>query len=174
VESNPFSIQKDSGNVGSTLPNCEWFISADKIFGDDVEGLKDFTRFFKMEFCISRFSLFDGKKSTDSAVLAQDVKIHLPSGKHCAMIQSRLAKGTEISKITIMKTTSLTGKILTLEEKTFSKCVIQSFSYVGEVVSFSFRYSSYSDSYTDYNEDTSKKGTAASQIDLIKWEIKDS
>jgi hypothetical protein len=66
------------------------------------------------------------------------------------------------------------GKIETLETKEFSQCVIQSFSLVGEIVSFSFRYSSYADTYTDFDEDGSNLGTAATKIDLAKWEVEDS
>jgi hypothetical protein len=151
-----------------------WYISADKIFKSNAEGFNDFARIFGIEFYVSRFSLFDGSKSSDSAVAAHDVKIYMEPGIHCAMIQGRLAKGIVIPKITVKKTTFLMGKNETLESKEFSQCVIQSFSSVGDVISFSFRYSSYSDTYTDFDENGTNKGTAATKIDLAKWEIEDS
>jgi hypothetical protein len=151
-----------------------WYISADKIFKSGVEEFNDFARIFGIEFLVSRFSLFDGSSSSDSAVAARDVKVYMKSGVHCAMIQGRLAKGIVIPKITIKKTTLLMGKIETLELKEFSQCVIQSFSIVGDMVSFSFRYSSYSDTYTDFDEKGINKGTAATKIDLAKWEIENS
>jgi hypothetical protein len=159
-------------NEGSA--NYNWYISADKIFGSDVEELEDFSKIFGIEFHISRFSLFDGAKSSDSAVSARDVKIYMGSGIHCAMIQGRLAKGIVISKITIKKATSLKGKFEILETKEFSQCVIQSFSIVGDTISFSFRYSSYSDSYSSFDLDGTSKGKAATKIDLAKWEVEDS
>jgi hypothetical protein len=150
------------------------FISADKIFKSDVAGLEDFFKIFSMEFCVSRFSLFDGAKSSDAMVLAHDVKIHMNSGSHCAMIQGRLAKGVAIPKIIIKKATLLMEKIEYLETIEFSQCVVQSFSIVERGVLFSFRYSSYSYSYKDFKEDGTLRGSAAVAIDLAKWEIKDS
>jgi hypothetical protein len=155
-------------------PSYNWYISADQIFRSNTEGLEKFSKFFGMEFRISRFSLFDGEKSFDSAVSAKNVKIYMGAGGHCAMIQGRLTKGIVIPKIIIKKTAVLMGKTEILETKEFSKCVIQSFLLIGEVVSFSFRYSSYADSYTDFNEDGTVRGTTASKIDLIKWEVENS
>jgi hypothetical protein len=152
----------------------DWYISADKIFKSSIEGFKDFSKILGMEFHVSRFSLFDGAKSSDSAVVAKDVNVYMESGVHCAMIQGRLAKGIVIPKITIKKTTFLVGKIEILETKEFSQAVIQSFSIAGDVVSFSFRYSSYSDTYTDFDEKGINKGTAATKVDLAKWDVKDS
>jgi hypothetical protein len=152
----------------------DWYISADKIFGGGPDGLEDFARIFGIDLHISRFSLFDGAKSSDSAVAARDVKIYMGSGTHCAMIQGRLAKGVVIATITVKKTAILMGKLEILETKEFSQCVIQSFSIVGDTVCFSFRYSSYSDTYAQFGEDGTSKGTAATKIDLAKWEVEDS
>jgi hypothetical protein len=149
------------------------FISADKIFQSNVAGLEDFFKIFSMEFCVSRFSLFDGAKSSDAMVLAQDVKIHMSSGSHCAMIQGRLAKGVAIPKIIVKKVTLL-EKIECLETIEFSQCVAQSFSIVERGVLFSFRYSSYSYSYKDFKEDGTLRGSAAVAIDLAKWETENS
>ncbi|MDR1333610.1 MAG: hypothetical protein LBJ71_00115 [Holosporaceae bacterium] len=160
--------------VSNKESSYNWYVSADKIFKSNVEGFTDFARILWIEFHVSRFSLFDGTKSSDTAVAAKDVKVYMISGPHCAMIQGRLAKGVVIPKITINKTAVLMGKIEIFEKKEFSQCVIQSFSVAGDVVSFSFRYSSYSDTYTDFDETGTNKGTAATQIDLAKWEVKDS
>ncbi|MDR0968830.1 MAG: hypothetical protein LBL99_04360 [Holosporaceae bacterium] len=155
-------------------PKYDWFISADKIFSCETEGFEDYAKIFGIEFCVSRFSLFDGAKSSDSAVAARDLKVYMSSGTHCAMIQGRLAKGIVVSKITIKKAASIGGKFQTLETKEFSQCVVQTFSIVGDVVSFSFRYSSYSDAYASFNEDGTSKGTAATKVDLAKWEVENS
>jgi hypothetical protein len=159
---------------GASANHYDWYISADKIFHSEIEALKDFSKILSMEFHIERFSLFDKAKVSDSAVLSRDVRIYMGSGKHCAMIQGRLAKGVVIPKITVKKTTTLMKKIETLETKEFSQCIVQSFSVVGDIVVFSFRYSSYSDSYTDFSEKGTKAGNAAVSIDLAKFEIKDS
>jgi hypothetical protein len=152
----------------------DWYISADGIFGGNVNGFENFSKIFGIEFYISRFSLFDGKKSPDSAVSARDVKVYMGSGVHCAMIQGRLAKGIVIPKITVKKTAFLMEKIETLETKEFSQCVVQSFSISGDAVSFSFRYASYSDSYSSFDEKGVNKGKAAAKIDLAKWEVENS
>jgi hypothetical protein len=157
---------------GSTT--YEWYISADKIFKSKTEEFEDFSKISSMEFNIFRFSLFDEDKNFDSAVLAQDVKICMGSGSYCPMILDRLTKQSVIPKITIKRTASLMGKIETLETKEFSQCPIRSFSIIGETIYFSFRYSSYSDSYAKFAEDGSKSGTAAVKIDLAKWEVEDS
>ena len=160
--------------ANKTQPNYNWYISADKIFKSRVKGLEEFSNFFGMEFNVSRFSVFDRKKSFDTAVLAENIKIYMSAGGHCAMIQGHLTKSIVIPKITIKKTTVLTGKIEILETKEFLKCVIQSFSLTGDIVFFSFSYSSYSDFYTDFNKDGTTRGTAGVKIDLTKWEVENS
>ncbi|MDR1236010.1 MAG: hypothetical protein LBJ96_03305 [Holosporaceae bacterium] len=172
---NPFFAKNTlSKEIADKESSYYWYISADKIFKSDVQGFTDFAQIFGIEFQISRFSLFDGSKSSDTAVAAKDVKVYMKSGIHCAMIQGRLAKGIVVPKVTIKKNAVLMGKMENLEAKEFSECVFQSFSVVGDVVSFSFRYSSYSDTYTDFDDAGTNKGTAATQVDLAKWEIKDS
>ncbi|MDR1561392.1 MAG: hypothetical protein LBS23_03495 [Holosporaceae bacterium] len=179
ISLSPFFSQNETDSTirgidNNELPPYMWFISADSIFKSNVTEFKDYARIFGIEFCISRFSLFDGSKSSDSAVTAEDVKVYISSGIHSPMIQGRMAKGVIIPKITIKKVASLSGKLETLENKEFSKCVIQSFSRIGEQIAFTFRYSSYSDSYTDIQVDGTKGGTAATKIDLVTWEIEDS
>jgi hypothetical protein len=161
------SLNKDSLSY-------DWYISADQIFSSDVDGFENFSKFFGMEFQISRFSLLDNSKVSDTAVLARDVKIDIGSGSHCAMIQGRLAKGVVIPKIIIKKVTSLMKKLESIETKEFFQCVIQSFAVIGENILFTFRYSSYSDTYTDFSEDGTNLGTAATKIDLAKWKVEDS
>jgi hypothetical protein len=151
-----------------------WVISADKIFSSNLDGLKEFARFYDIDFAVSRFSLFDGAKSSDSAVCAKDVKIYMPPGRSCAMVQGYLANGKEIAKIIIKKVIPLEKKLETLEEKEFSKCIVQSFERRGDVAAFSFRYSSYSDAYTDFKEDNTKLGTSATKVNLATWEIESS
>ncbi|MDR2157829.1 MAG: hypothetical protein LBO02_00740 [Holosporaceae bacterium] len=169
-----FNNVAPQGSLNQNVSAYEWYISADKIFHSDVDGLEDFAKFFGMEFHISKFSLFDGIKSSDSAVLARDVKIFIGPGSHCAMIQGRLAKGVAIPKIIVKKTAVLIDKIEALETKEFFQCILQSFSTVGETNSFSFRYASYADNYTDFNEEGKKLGTVATKIDLAKWEVEES
>jgi hypothetical protein len=89
------------------------------------------------------------------------------------MIQGRLAKGIVITKITIKKALFIMGKIETVQVMEFSNCVIQSYQQKGDIILFTFRYSSYSDSHTEFKDGT-KGGTAATQVDLAKWEIEDS
>jgi hypothetical protein len=76
-----------------------------------------------------------------------------------------MAKNIIIPKIIVKKISSLMGNIEILETKEFSQCVIQSFSIRGEIVSFSFRYLSYSDSYVDFGEDGAKQGNVATEAD---------
>ncbi|MDR2267866.1 MAG: hypothetical protein LBD81_00245 [Holosporaceae bacterium] len=148
-----------------------WFISADKVFSSDVDGLNDFAKFYDMDFLVKKVSLFDGEKSSDSIVCAEPVTIYMPASKSCAMIQGYLANRKEIPKIIIKKVIPLAGSWETVEEKEFSKCIVQSFGRKREIASFSFRYSSYSDSYTDLKKDGSKMGTAATKVDLATWEV---
>ncbi len=159
-------------NIGY-IPSSEflWLISADKIFESTIEGFEEYAKFYSMDFCITRFSLFDGVKSSDSAVCAKDVTIKLPPTRFCAMIQGNLASGKEISKIILKKVTLISGALEAVEEKEFTKCIIQSFERKEEVSSFNFRYTAYSDSYQDYKPDGTKLGKAATKIDLTTWEV---
>lgn len=172
---NPFSIQnvseKSEGSEESKNQEFSWLISADKIFESKIKDYKDYARFFYMEFEISRFSLFDGKKSSDSAVCAKDVRIYLPPSRFCAVIQGNLASGKEISKIILKKVEMKSGKLEAIEEKEFTKCIIQSFERKEEMASFTFRYTGYSDTYQDFDSDGKKSGKAATKIDLTTWKV---
>lgn len=154
--------------------NFDWLISAEKIFSSEIEGYKEYAKFFYMEIFINRFSLNDGVKTSDSAVCGRDVKIHMPPSRSCAAILSKLASGKEISKISIKKVAFLSGELNTLEEKEFTKCFVQSFERNGEIIAFSFRYASYSDAYQDFKPDGSKLGKSATKIDLTTWEVEGS
>ena len=87
------------------------------------------------------------------------------------MIQGNLASGKEISKIILKKVEMKAGKLEAIEEKEFTKCIIQSFERKEEIASFTFRYIGYSDSYQDFDSDGKKSGKAATKIDLTTWKI---
>ena len=197
VENPFFSSERKLANVSDEISPFDWYISADKIFASNVKGFEDYCKFYDLEFRIARASQFDFSrrkddsnvdwelsmekegwfnkaKVTDSAVVAEDVKIHMGPGRHCAMLQGRMAKGVVIPKITLKKTQYISGEIAVLETKEFLKCVVQSFERKGELVTFSFRYVTISDSYTDYKEDGTKLGNAAAKIDLSSWKVENS
>lgn len=161
-------------NVGKEISPFDWYISADQIFASNVEGFENYSKIFSLEYRISRSAVFDKVKVADSAVMAEDVKIYMGPGRHCAMIQGRMAKGVVIPKITVKKTQYISEELAVLETKEFSKCVIQSFERKGELVTFAFRYASYSDSYIDYKDDGTKGGNAATQIDFADWKVENS
>ncbi|MDR1333992.1 MAG: hypothetical protein LBJ71_02115 [Holosporaceae bacterium] len=127
---------------------------------------------------MSRVSLFDGEKTSDSAVSAKNTKIHMSSGTHCAIIQGRMAKKVVIAKISVKKLASLSGSLEVLEEKEFSKCIVHSFHQVfspdKEEIAFAFSCSSFSDAYTEIKRDGIKGGNAAVKIDFTAWKIEDS
>lgn len=150
-----------------------WFISANKIFSSNIPELKEFSRFYSMEFGIKRASIFNEGKSSDSYICGEEVKIYMPSGRHCAVLQSRLADKSPISKIAIKKAGYAGGELVFLEDKEFKNCSVQSFEVKGDVVAFTFRYTGYSDTYTDYKEDGTKLGTSATDVDLITWKVKE-
>jgi hypothetical protein len=150
----------------------QWLISADKIFSSEWEDFEDYLRFFDLDFSIYKFSMSAEGKASDSSICAETVKIYIPNGSHCAVIQSHLAQGKEIEKIILKKVSVKLNDTAILEEKEFSKCFVQTFARKRERAVFSFRYSSYKDTYTDFKADGTKKGTAGVSIDFIKWEIK--
>jgi hypothetical protein len=172
---NTFSFNKNNELHHSNAYSRDdsyWLISADKIFESNVNGFTNYAEFHYMEFFISRFSLYDGMMSSDSVVCARDVKIYLPPSRFCAVIQGNMASGKEISKIIIKKVFPSNGEIAVIEEKEFEKCIIQSFERNRDVVIFTFRYTSYSDSYQDFKHDGVKLGKAATKINLTTWEVK--
>lgn len=152
----------------------DWLISADKIFASNIKGFEDYSKFFGLKYRISKFSLFDKTKVSDSAVNAENVEIYIAPGRHCAMLQGRLAKCTIIPKITLKKVQNISGELTVLDEKEFSQCVIQSYQEELEIITFTFKYTSFSDAYTDHKEDGVKLGTAATKIDLANWKVESS
>lgn len=148
-----------------------WLISADKIFSSGIKGFETFSRFLSMEFDIQRFSTYDGEKTQDSAVKADNVTIFIAPGRYCATLEGNLAKGTKIAAITLQKVLLHQKAVEVIEKKEFKNCILERFSRKGEVVSFAFRYSSFSDTYTEFKNDGTKLGTSATSIDLIQWKI---
>ncbi|MDR3155503.1 MAG: hypothetical protein LBT90_00145 [Holosporaceae bacterium] len=164
--------RQDQCNQQNQQCQYQWLISADKIFSSEWEGFEEYARFFDLDFHIYKFSMSTDGKASDTSICAENIKVCIPNGSHCAVIQSHLAQGKEISKIILKKVSFMLDKTVTMEEKEFSKCFVQTFSRKGEKAIFSFRYSSYKDTYTDFKADGTKKGTAGVSVDLIKWEIK--
>ncbi|MDR3186946.1 MAG: hypothetical protein LBT63_00740 [Holosporaceae bacterium] len=155
-----------------------WLISADSIFKSELKGFEKYAKISGMELFMSRISLFDGEKTSDSAVSAKNTKIYMLSGVHSAIIQGRMAKKVVIPKISMKKLASLSGSLEVIEEKEFSKCIIHSFSQIfspdREEIAFTFSCSSFSDSYTEIKKDGVKGGNAAVKIDFAAWKIEDS
>ena len=72
------------------------------------------------------------------------------------MIQGNLASGKEISKIILKKIETKAGMLEAIEEREFTKCIIQ----LG-----------YSDTYQDFVSDCKKFGKAAAKIELTTWKV---
>lgn len=157
-----------------------WLISADKIFSSKIQETKDkkeytnFAQFYHIEYMIYKSFLFDQTKTAESSVFAKEVHIYMPPGSHCAMLEGRMAKSVIIPKIVIHKVDNINGKLFALEKKEFNQCIINAFGLKDSMIGFSFRYTSLSDSYAKFKPDGSQEGSAAVQIDLVKWEIKQS
>ncbi len=151
-----------------------WLISADKIFSSKIANFTNFARFYHIEYMIYKSFLYDQTKTAESSVYAKEVHVYMPSGSHCAMLEGRMAKSVIIPQITIQKVRNVSGKLSALEKKEFKQCVINSFGLRDSMIGFSFRYTSLNDSYTKFKADGSQEGSAAVQIDLVKWEVKSS
>ena len=118
--------------------------------------------------------ILEKPKTAESSICSKEVHVYMPTGCHCAMLEGRLAKSVIIPQITIVKTLPINRVISELEKKEFKQCVIHAFGVQDDVIGFSFRYRSFADSYTSYDGAGLQSGNAAVQIDLTKWEIKDS
>lgn len=157
---------------------CMWLISADKIFPDEFTILTDksekvpCSQIYHLEFMIYKAFLYDQTKTAESSVYAREVHIYMPSGIHCAMLESRMAKATIIPKITIFKSCTINGTLNALEKKEFNNCVINAFGIKDDLIGFAFRYTSLKDFYIQYKSNGTKEGSATTDIDLVKWEIK--
>lgn len=176
---NQFFLRDDPKLFGEKFANEErdkfmWLISADKIFSSKITDYTDFAQLYHIEYMIYKSFLYDQTKTAESSVCAKEVHIYMPSGSHCAMIEGRMAKSVIIPQITINKVCLINGKNVTLEKKEFKQCVINSFGLRDSMIGFSFRYTSLSDSYTKYKLDGSQEGSAAVQVDLVKWEVQSS
>lgn len=148
-----------------------WLISADSIFESQIKGYEKFARFFYLDFSISKFSLFDGKKLSNSSIRAEDISVFLEPSRFCASIQSCLANGRKVSKIIMEKVEERSGKVEMVERIECEECYVQSFSRTKEIANFTFRCSSYSDSFQDFGTDGKNKGKAAVKIDLSTWKV---
>ncbi len=157
-----------------------WLRSADKIFSSKIQETKDkkeyknFAPLYHIEYMVYKSFLYDQTKTAESSVYAKEVHVYMPSGVHCAMLEGRMAKSMIIPQITIHKVRRINGVLTTLEKKEFKQCVINSFGLKDSMIGFSFRYTSLNDSYTKFKPDGSQEGSAAVQIDLVKWEVKSS
>ena len=157
---------------------CMWLISADKIFPHEFTIFTDKSekvpcfQLYHLEFMIYKAFLFDQTKTAESSVYAREVHVYMPSGIHCAMLESRMAKAIIIPKITIFKSCTINGDLCALEKKEFNNCVINAFGMKDDLMGFAFRYTSLKDFYIQYKPDGTKEGSASTDIDLVKWEIK--
>lgn len=172
---NPFLIPDDySASQKENMadkPDYKWLISADKIFESSINGYKEYAPFISVEFSVSRFSLFNGKKSSDSTICAKDVKIKMLPSRFCAQIQENLASAKEVGKITLKRVGQINGALEAFETKEFEKCIIQSFERLEDVAVFTFRCIKYSDSYQDFKKDGTKSGNASTKLDLSTWKV---
>lgn len=147
-----------------------WLISADNIFESHIKGYEKFARFFYFDFLITRFSLFDKMKLSDSAIRAEDIKVYLEPSRFCASIQGCLASGRKISKVIMEKVKEKSGSVESVEKIECEECYVQSFFRTKDVASFTFRCLKYSDSYQDFGVDGKKQGKAAVKLDLNTWQ----
>ncbi|MDR2765955.1 MAG: hypothetical protein LBB63_00620 [Holosporaceae bacterium] len=148
-----------------------WLISADQIFTSHLKDYEEYCRFYGMEFFISRPSSFEKEKTSDSDISAKNVKIYIPSGPHCILIQEYMVKKTIIPQIVLKRVVMLNKTPIVLEKKEFSGCTIQSFSRVffvdKEEVAFTFSYLSSSDSYAFFENDGAQVGDITVEINPI-------
>ena len=164
-----------SGRPDEPTQKCyEWIISADKIFSSEIDGLKDYARIDHIDFMIYKSFLFEEAKTAEGSFCAKEVHIYMPSGCHCAMLESRMAKNVIIPTITIKKIANVNKKDTVLEIKEFQQCVIRAFGIRNDIIGFAFRYRVFKDQYNNYDAEGVQKGSAAAQIDFVKWEIKES
>ncbi len=172
LKDNPklFEEQFDEKGIDEYL----WIISADKIFAGYYKEFPDFARINHISYQMYKSFLYNQTKTAESSVFAKEVHIYMPSGSHCAMLEGRMAKSIIIPTITIQKISVKEQKQTVLEKKEFKQCVINAFAMQDHLIGFSFRYTSLNDSYTKFKEDGTQEGSAATQIDFVKWEIKAS
>lgn len=149
---------------------CKWIISADDIFSSKFEGFEKYAELYHIEYFMYRSLLYDQTQTAESSIFAKEVRINMPSGIHCAMLEMRLAKAQKINEIIIKKVGLLNKKNTVFEDKKFKNCTINTFGVKNEIVEFSFIYTSVHDTYSKFLQG-SKSGSAAAKIDLVKWEV---
>lgn len=155
-------------------PNFLWLISADKMFSSELAKFKDYAQISNLKFHLKRTCVFEESKLAENSICARDVSVYMSGGTHCAMLIGRMAKSVILKKITIKKVQMLNKELLERETKEFSNCVITSFEECNEGVFFSFRCQSISNTYQDIGKKGEKTGQAAVQLNLTKWETKES
>ncbi|MDR1551203.1 MAG: hypothetical protein LBS14_00790 [Holosporaceae bacterium] len=151
-----------------------WLISSDKIFSSDIKGFGNFFPISWVEFEISRKFLFDGTVSADLGILASPIKVHLLPGKHCPSLLELFSKRSKLPKILIGKTATLNGEIAMLDSYEYSGCSLQGFSVRVGYCWFEFHCESFQASYTDYEPDGIKSGTASIKVYLGEWKMENS
>ncbi|MDR0556000.1 MAG: hypothetical protein LBG20_03270 [Holosporaceae bacterium] len=139
-----------------------WYISADNIFKGKVKGLEDFSQIFVAEFNITKSS--PSERSSNPVMVMKGVKIYMPSGIHCAMIQGRLAKSIVIPKIILKRTSVINGKVEIIDEINFLQCIVVLFAIIGDAVSFCFQYASMSYTHTALRPDGNRAGQAMAEL----------
>ena len=150
---------------------AEFLISADDIFSSKIKGYEKFAAILHTSNAFSRSVMYNGNKITEATLNAEELKVEMLQGCHCAMLLGRLAKSVVISKITILSTQLIKGKRIELYKKEFSKCVLQTYSEQDDICSFSARFNALNVSYENLKPDGTKQGNAAAKIDLLKWKV---
>ncbi|MBQ3564984.1 MAG: hypothetical protein IJA14_02420 [Alphaproteobacteria bacterium] len=154
--------------------NFLWLISADKIFSSELDKFKDYAPISNLKFHLKRTCVFEESKLAENSICAKDISVYMPSGTHCAMLIGRMSKSVILKKIIIKKVQMINKELLVRETKEFGNCVITSFEEYNEGVVFSFRCQSLSNTYQDIGKKGEKTGQAAVQLNLTKWETKES
>ena len=109
-----------------------------------------------MEFRISRFSLFYRKKSIDNSVFSKDVRYIFTFISFLCCNTSQFSQWEKNIENYIKKSRNEGWKAWRIEEREFTKCIIQS---------------GYSDTYQDFDSDCKKSGKAAEKIELTTWKV---
>jgi len=150
-----------------------FYISADKIFSSKISDLTNFAQIYSMQYEIDEYCMADGVKFADSVIQAHDVKIIMQNGIHSVLIQKYLANRTVIKELIIKSAQKNNNKLSIIDEIKFNNVKIQSFAFdaVNCLISFCFRYHTYSHAYTSYKTDGNKEGTTTMSVDA-KWKAK--
>ncbi|MBE6447382.1 MAG: hypothetical protein E7015_02745 [Alphaproteobacteria bacterium] len=153
------------------MSSSEILISADDIFSSELKGYEKYSRIIHVSNAFSRSVIYGGDKIADAMLNAEELQVEMFQGCHCAMLLGRLAKSVVISKITVLYTQLFSEERTEFCKKEFGKCVLQSFLEKDDICTFTAKYSSLNISYTDLKSDGTKRGSAAAQIDVLKWKV---